>query len=592
MRPFRSIRWKLTIGYLLVVLATVALLGAYLEDRTEDRYISGFRRQLQQEANALGAVMLDTDQSRLEILAVKIGKSLGRRITVIDPSGRVLADSLLDPDKMPSHANRPEIAAALSSGHGFSVRHSDTLNTDMMYVAVRRQEAGKTVVVRISDPLSDVSAVASQIRTTFAIAALIALIVAGIVSLKLSSGVVASIVGLTGTARRIARGDFGLNVALPSNTGDEVTELGLTLNSLAAELRRTVRQLREDKRKMETVFEKTDDGLIVLGKSGCIDVINPSAADMLAIDRKSAAGRTIIEATLNHEFAELVERVMRTNSPATLEILLTGPPERSARIYATSLGQEDQAEGAIIVMHDVTAARRVDELRQDFVANVSHELRTPLASIRAMAETVALRGREKPEIAKNFAENIVKETDRLVRLADDLLEIAGTEARQRPLREEEFSILEVAEDAAAKLYPSAMHKGVSLLLDVDPDILARGDKDGIWQVMVNLVDNAVAYTSGGGKVTVSAVEHNGFVEVSVSDTGIGIPAADIPRIFERFYRVDKARSRASGGTGLGLSIVKHLIEAHGGKLSVKSELGTGSTFTFSIPKTGRDYTPV
>ncbi|MEN6371316.1 MAG: ATP-binding protein [Armatimonadota bacterium] len=574
----------MTIGHLLVVLITVVLLDAYLEDRSEDRYIQGFRRQLQQEASSLGAVMLDADPVRLEKFTVKAGKGLRRRITVVDPAGRVLADSLRDPSGMPSHTGRPEIAAALSTGDGYSVRHSGTLGYDMMYVAVRCRNGGRTIVVRISDPLSDVASVTSHIRNTFAVAALIALIAAGIVSFRLSSRVVASIVGLTNTARRIARGDFGLNIPLPSSAGDEVAELGLTLNSLAAELRRTVRQLREDNRQMETVFEKTDNGLIVLDESGHIDVINPAAADMLAIDRKSAVGRTIIEATLNHGFAELIERVMRTNTPVTMEIQIVMQPERTARIYATPLGEDDHSDGVVIVMHDVTAARRVDEMRRDFVANVSHELRTPLASIRAMAETVALRGREKPEIAKGFSEDIVKEIDRLVRLSDDLLEITKTEAGQRQPRDEEFSIREVAEDAAAKLQPITERKGVSLQVDADPAVVVHGDKDAIWQVLVNLVDNAVTYTPAGGSVTVSVDKQGGIVTVSVADTGAGIPTADIPRIFERFYRVDKARSRASGGTGLGLSIVKHLVESHGGKVSVKSELGKGSIFTFTIPE--------
>lgn len=583
MRPFNSIRWRLTAGYLLVVIATVVLLGTYLEDRTEDRYLAETRRHLQAEANALGVVVLDTEQSRLNPLVVGIGKRLGRRVTVVDSDGRVLADSVYDPARMTSHTSRPEIAAALSTGAGYSVRHSDTIDMDMMYVSVRHREAGRTVVVRVSDPLSDIEAVTRQIRTTFAVAALIALLIAGIVSFRISDRIASSIVTLTKTARRIARGGFGLDINLPSDAKDEVTELGLTLNSLGTELRRTVRQLREDNRKMETVFNKTDDGLIVLDKSGRIDTINPAAADMLAAEEESVIGRTIIEATLNHEFSELVERVMRTNSPATLEIPLAGPPEKSVQVYMTTLGHQESVEGVVIVMHDVTAARMVDEMRKDFVANVSHELRTPLASIRAMAETVLLHGKENPEIAKGFSEDIVKEIDRLVRLADDLLELTRTEARQRVRREEEFSVLEVAEDAAAKLRPAAEKKGVALTVDIAPEITMRADKDGIWQVLVNLIDNAVTYTPRGGKVTVSAVRENGNVVVSVADTGIGIPQADIPRIFERFYRVDKARSRASGGTGLGLAIVKHLVEAHGGKVSVRSETGKGSVFTFVVP---------
>jgi two-component system phosphate regulon sensor histidine kinase PhoR len=387
---------------------------------------------------------------------------------------------------------------------------------------------------------------------------------------------------MTKTARRIARGDFGLNIGMPSGSKDEVTELGLTLNSLAAELRRAVRQLREDKRKMQTVFDKTDDGLLILDADGRIETINPAACDMLAISRKNAMGHTIIEATFNHEFAELVERVIRTQTPATLEVIFAGQPERHVYTYVTALGHPDRMEGAVVVMHDVTSARQVDAMRRDFVGNVGHELRTPLASIRAMAETIVLRGESHPEVAKEFAESIVKETERVVRLADDLLEIGMIEGQRRPMREEPLNIAEVVNDAAAKLQPAAEKKNVDLSTDVDPEMTVLGDKDALWQILINLIDNGINYTPSGGKVKVSVEPQDGFVAVSVADTGIGIPAPDIPRVFERFYRVDKARSRASGGTGLGLSIVKHLVEAHGGKVSVTSELGKGSTFTFTV----------
>ncbi|HOK54377.1 MAG TPA: ATP-binding protein [Armatimonadota bacterium] len=583
MRPFLSIKWRLTAGYLLVVLTIIALLGFYLENHTEKQYIKRLQRNLTTEAYAVGTAITLSDGS-IDNLVKQLSKDLGCRITVIEPSGLVAADSSENPKEMESHSKRPEIIGALDTGQGFTIRHSDTLDMDMMYVSVLIKDNDRSLVVRIAEPLSEVDAAKSAIRTTFGIAALAALLLAAAVGLKLASGVVSPVVSLTTTARRIARGDFGLNVGVPSGAKDEVTELGLTLNSLGAELRRAVRQLREDKRKMETVFEKTDDGLIILDNEGRIETINPAAAKMLAVDAASAVGRTIIEATLNHEFAELIGRVLRTQSPATLEIAFPSPSEKTIHVYVTSLGQPEELDGAVVVMHDVTAARRVDDMRRDFVANVSHELRTPLASIRAMAETIMLRGKSNPEAAEQFAQSIVSEIDRLVRLSDDLLEIAKTEVQQRPIHKEEVRIAEVAADATAKIQPVADQKSVSLVLDIDPELVIQADKDAIWQILVNLIDNAVNYTSGGGEVKVSTVVQDGFISVSVADTGIGIPAADIPRIFERFYRVDKARSRASGGTGLGLSIVKHLVEAHGGKISVVSEVNNGSTFTFTIPR--------
>jgi two-component system phosphate regulon sensor histidine kinase PhoR len=392
------------------------------------------------------------------------------------------------------------------------------------------------------------------------------------------------VVRLTDTARKIARGDFGLRINVPADAKDEVVELELTLNSLGAELKKTVRQLREDKRKMEAVFKRTDNGLIIIDKSGYIDTINPAAMEMLAIAGDDAIGRTVIEATLNHEFTQLVERVLKTQIPAVLEITFDRQSEKHIQCYLAPLGKGDDADGALAVMHDVTATRQVDSMRRDFVANVSHELRTPLASIRVMAETISLRGKDNPDVAKGFAESIINEIDRLVRLADDLLDLTKTEAGQKQLRKEDLVLAEVAADAVAKIEPIASRKGVSLELNIPTDMIAHADKDAIWQILVNLIDNAVAYTPSEGTVTVSAARQNGkIIAISVADTGIGIPPADISRVFERFYRVDKARSRASGGTGLGLSIVKHLVEAHGGKVSVTSEVGKGSNFIFTIP---------
>lgn len=579
---FSSLRWKLTASFLLVVFSTIGILGIYLEDRTAKNYLDELRASLMAEGRAVSTIAVQADPSDLDRIINRFGAALGRRITVIDSKGVVLADSEGDAATMDSHAGRPEVAAALASGRGYAVRHSDTLQQDMMYAAVRYHGNGRTGVVRLAEPLSQVSAATGRIRITFGITALVALLVGMAVSLQLANRVVAPIVSMTRMARRVARGDFGLDIRAPDGEKDEITELGETLNLLAAELRQTVREIREDKRKMETVFDRTDDGLLILDDAGRIEVVNPAARDILSINEGSALGRTVIEATLSHEFAQLVERVLRTRRPATLEITFPGPPERRVQCYVTTLGESGEISGTAVVMHDVTSARQVDAMRRDFVGNVSHELRTPLASIRAMAETIALRGRDNPEVTRDYSESIVKETERMTRLADDLIEIARMEGHERPMGRDDMKIAQIVADVASHLSAAAGRKGVSVDLDVRSDLVTKGDADALWQILVNLVDNAITYTPQGGRISISAEEQDGSVAISVVDTGIGIPSGDIPRIFERFYRVDKARSRASGGTGLGLSIVKHLVEAYGGAITVRSELGKGSIFTFTV----------
>ncbi|HET6455454.1 MAG TPA: ATP-binding protein, partial [Armatimonadota bacterium] len=246
-------------------------------------------------------------------------------------------------------------------------------------------------------------------------------------------------------------------------------------------------------------------------------------------------------------------------------------------VYVTPL-----SDGALVVLHDLTEIMKTDSVRRDFVANVSHELRTPLASIKAMAETVVLRGRKNPEAAEEFGRKIMDEADRLTAISDDLLDLARIEAN-RPLQMEEFALLEVVQSVVSDLQAKANNKAIEVSVDVPDDLPITADRDAIYQILVNLVDNAIRYTRPGGSVTISAESDEAGVSIGVADTGIGIPEDELARIFERFYRVDKGRSRESGGTGLGLSIVKHLVEAHGGKIIVESTVGEGSTFTFTVP---------
>jgi two-component system phosphate regulon sensor histidine kinase PhoR len=325
--------------------------------------------------------------------------------------------------------------------------------------------------------------------------------------------------------------------------------------------------------RFQAILDKTDDGLMVVDKEGHIQMANLAAIKLLP--GGDLQGKMIMEGSHSHELSELVRKVLSTGTRASLQIQLeTGVP---LNVYVTPL-----SDGALIVLHDLTEIMKTDSVRRDFVANVSHELRTPLASIKAMAETVVLRGRKNPEAAEEFGRKIMDEADRLTAISDDLLELARIEAN-RPLQMEEFALLEVVQSVVSDLQAKANNKAIEVSVDVPDDLLIAADRDAMYQILVNLVDNAIRYTRPGGSVTISAASDETGVSMSVTDTGIGIPEDEQTRIFERFYRVDRGRSRESGGTGLGLSIVKHLVEAHGGKIAVESGPGEGSTFIVMLP---------
>lgn len=382
--------------------------------------------------------------------------------------------------------------------------------------------------------------------------------------------------------RHYAEGNLSPDELVPTFSGnpiDELGELAGLLNQASSVVRQFTRELRREKSKLETILDKADDGFLVVNHEGNVTLANPMALKLLGTELSQVIGKSVIEATFNYDLSELVKRVMRTNIPASLQVQLVAPEPAYANVYVTPI----QPSGAMVVMHDITEAKRVDAVRRDFVANVSHELRTPLASIKAMAETIVLRGKTQPQVAEEFGKRIISEVDRLTAVSDDLLDLAKIETGHRTLHAEDFYLMEVVQSVLHTLAPKLEQKALEFRFEISDGLKVYADRGAIHQIMTNLIDNAIKYNRPAGQIVVSASESGDWVTISVTDSGIGIPQEDLSRIFERFYRVDKARSRESGGTGLGLSIVKHLVELHGGKFSVKSELGKGSVFTFMIP---------
>lgn len=579
-----SLRSRLAGAFLLIITLLMSVAGLYLMRWTESHYLKTVTGDLRRESRAVAGFLQDAAPGDVQRLVEAAGRDLGHRITIVTPGGAVIADSEYDPREMPNHGTRPEIRQALDTGFGTSIRYSATLRTRMLYVATAYGPAGNPAgVTRIAEPLSSLHQVMSAIQRTFLLAALAAFVLAALLSLRLTATITAPIRNVALAASKLADGQLTARTTVPKGAAGEVRSLASAFNHMAGQLQASMQEITEQTTRMQTMFEHTDDGLALISSESRIRMINPAACRMIGIDCAQVIGKTVIEGTLNHDLSGLVDRALRTREPATLDIMLSSGNDASVLAYVAPISRPDGDFDALVVLHDLTAVKHLDALRRDFVANVSHELRTPLASIKAMAETIVLRHEADPQIAEQLAESIVRESDRLTLLAQDLIELTETDSGHRELNPEEIMIGSLVDDVFSRLKSTAERKAVTLVSHIPESLAIMTDRDSLCQIVTNLVDNAVRYNRDGGSVTVSTAQDGEFTTITVADTGIGIPEEDLPRVFERFYRVDKARSRASGGTGLGLSIVKHLVESVGGRVSVSSDPGEGTTFAVTLP---------
>ncbi|MBI3669047.1 MAG: PAS domain-containing protein [Acidobacteria bacterium] len=513
----------------------------------------------------------------------------GARITVISADGRVLADSAHDPEAMENHAGRPEIRQALASGEGRSVRHSDTLDRDLVYLALRQQPAGgQAVVLRLALPLKRIDEALAEIRWRLAGASLVILLVAGTIALGVSRAFSARVRRLEAFSRRVADGDFR---PLPlERRGDELTALTRSLNETAARLDQTIRTLTDERNRSAAILRSMVEGVAVISAEERILFCNEAFARILGLQAGKSEGRRLVEVTRQAELLGVVKQVLAGREGVRSWLVMGTVRPRSFAVTAAPIaaaganaGTEATA-GAVLVLHDISELRRLERVRRDFVANVSHEFKTPLTAIQGFAETLLAGALEDQENRPRFLEIISEHARRLGRLTDDLLKLAQIEAEQMELDFRAVSVAELIEGCVETTRLRAEQKQLTLAAEC-PDGLPAvgGDRARLAEVLQNLLDNAVQYTPAGGRVTLRARAAEREVIITVSDTGIGIPQADQERIFERFYRVDAARSREVGGTGLGLSIAKHIVEAHGGRIWVESTVGQGSDFHFSIP---------
>jgi two-component system, OmpR family, phosphate regulon sensor histidine kinase PhoR len=596
----RRIALKLTVTLVGFTAITALAAGIYLNHALE-----GFATEsLEARLVTVGRVLHDearnllrggAGEAALQAFALRVARATGARVSVIAPDGRVVAESGVAPGGLAAvenHRDRPEVRAALGGQVGRDLRTAATVDVPLLYVALPVRDGDRLVgVLRLALPLAEVSASYKTIHRVMLAGGVVALTVALAIGLFISGRVTRPVIEMQSIARRLSEGNF--SVRAPVRSPDEIGTLGRSLNVLAARLREKIQDLAQEQAKVTAILDGMVEGVIAVDGHDHILLMNERARAMFNLGSGRLERKPFLEvirnADLHDVFREGRAAGAETEGEAGAvrrELRLSTPVERVLQVHAVSLRLSPGETGVAMVLHDITALRQLEQVRTEFVANVSHELRTPLTAIQGYLETLLGGAMEDPAHARRFLEVVFRHTERLGRLLNDLTDLSNIELGRVALNRGPVPLAEVVEGTLDIIRAKADAGGVRLETRLPPDLPAvQADRDRLAQILINLVDNAVKYTPRGGEVAVEAAAGEGLVEVAVVDTGVGIPPADLPRITERFYRVDKARSRELGGTGLGLAIVKHLVAAHGGTLVIESRPGEGTRVRVTLPAT-------
>ena len=590
--------WRIYATYLVIVVLCTAAVGFYAVRSVRDFYLDHTESELQARAALIQeqvttAIPADSPQ-QLEQLVRRLGQASGTRITLIAADrpgaarGQVLADSDSDPATMVNHGDREEFQIALQGRPGRAIHYSDTLRQNMMYVAVPVIEDGRvSTVIRAAVSLRRVNDALASLYGSIAGSAVIVAVIAALIGWYVSRGISRQMAYIKVGAQRLAAGDFTQKLYVPRV--EEFASVAESINQMAEELDDKLRRLTHERNEREAVLTSMVEGVLAVDTDERVIALNAAAASLLDTDPASAEGKTIQEVVRNPDLQHVVAQTLGGHRPVEADIVMrVGAEERNLQANGTLLHGDDDSDvvGAVVVLNDVTRLKRLEAVRRDFVANVSHELKTPVTSIKGFAETLEDGALDDPAAAHRFVRIISGQADRLNSIIEDLLALSTLEqSGDSPLLQlEEADLCDVVAVALEVCGPKAEAKSIDLREDCRGRLLARVSPPLLEQAVVNLIDNAVKYSAEGSTVVVSLEERGDEVVVSVTDEGQGIAREHLPRLFERFYRVDKARSRDLGGTGLGLAIVKHVAQIHGGRVSVDSVIGRGSTFRIHLPR--------
>ncbi|HOW35623.1 MAG TPA: ATP-binding protein [Candidatus Omnitrophota bacterium] len=586
-----NFRFNLIISYLLIVLVSFGTISFFLDRNLEENLLKDIKSSLVNQAYLIENQILPENLRKentayLDSLVKILGPKIQCRITLVNHQGDVLADSQETREEvleMENHANRSEIRSALFGKTGEEIRYSSTLKINMLYIALPVKGAGDEIIgaVRLSLPLASIQKMLLSVRKTVFLSFLLALGLAFVLSLVLTNRIARPINRIIHASRKFSQGDFSHKIF--SDSKDEIGELADTLNAMAQNLEDKIKEVEIKNQHLVAILECMVEGIIVVDKTSRIISVNPTVGKIFNVTKQEAQGKLFLEVIRNTDIRDIISSVLENGQFISRELSLLWPVQRIFSIDASAIFEDNTVNGCLLVIHDITEIRRLETMRRDFVANVSHELKTPLTSIKGFVETLLEGALDDKENNRVFLKIIQDHTERLDNLVNDLLSLSHLESRTIVLQKSDFKLRQQVEEIILGFKSQIQKNSIEIRDDLPAGLSVRGDKNRLGQVLTNLIDNAIKFNKEKGSIRIYVQEISGMIKITVEDSGAGIPEKDIPRIFERFYRVDKARSRELGGTGLGLSIVKHIVELHGGEVGVESAEGLGSKFFFTLP---------
>ncbi|QTA90346.1 two-component system histidine kinase PnpS [Desulfonema magnum] len=585
--------WQLYSSYMLIILFSLVMVIWYASHSFQQFFlnqtIANLKTRSQILEKQISQYLSSPDPASVDYICKDIGKAASTRITVILPDGKVIGDSEKNPGNMDNHGDRSEVIRAAAGQTGTAIRYSSTLEQRMMYVATPLKTDNRVKgILRTSIPLNAIDVRLQSIRIRIALGGFFIALLASGIFFYVSRIISRPIEEMKKGADLFAKGELEHRLAAPNTK--EMASLAEAMNQMAIRLQERMETVINQRNEYRAVLSSMKEGVIALDMEEYILSINQAAENMLGTYASGLKGRSLQELIRNQELNDFVANTLSTGKTAERDIVLYHKRERILNIRTTPLCNLNETRiGILVVLNDVTRLRHLENVRSDFVANVSHEIRTPLTAIKGFVETLRNDAGDNPEEAGRFLNIIEKHVNRLVAIIEDLLLLSRIEQEDqiRQIQLDERSVKSVILSSVQICQAKAEEKHIRIIPSYDDKLMARTDSQLIEQAVINLLDNAVKYTREHGEIHADAFRKDAEIIISIKDNGIGIEKKHLPRLFERFYRIDNARSRKLGGTGLGLAIVKHITQAHGGYVTVDSTLGEGSTFKIHLP----DITP-
>jgi two-component system, OmpR family, phosphate regulon sensor histidine kinase PhoR len=592
---FKGIRGRLISYFSIIIVVIVIIMGTFFIWFLNYFYLQTLQENLHSQARIASALILemlehDASPGDLDAALKSLGTELGVRLTLIADDGEVLADSAENPIIMENHLNRPEVLAAINYGKGVAKRYSSTISEEMYYLAIPLKvpdEPGvaglnQPAVIRLALPLIAINRAIFNLMLFILIAFVVSVLLAFFPALLLSGRLTGSIRQIRSAAQAIEEGNYQPELVVPGD--DELSELAAKITRMGLNLKLRMEQVLGEKSKLEKVIDSMSSGIILLDCELRVELINPAGEKLFEVSREEAVGLPLQKVIRNYTLHENLRSLQQDGKAKMIELNAYYPRSAVLETYLLPVsGPDDKMIGILLLFHEVTEIRSLEKMRSDFVANISHELRTPLTAIRGYTETIIHEELSAGQ-QRSFLEIIDRETRRLSDLLDDLLDLAQIENEKGFVKKEPVDMVKLISDAVDRVNRLGRKEDTIISVDLPKLVLiVSGNFEWLSQALVNILENSIRHGKKGGEVmiTLKSIDQNAVI--SIKDNGPGIPETDLPHIFERFYRVDKARSRKSGGTGLGLSIVKHILEAHGAQYSLQSREGEGTIFSFSLP---------